>query len=104
MRRTSKICTFCPGKTPVGRYFLPRKTGHESGWIYVCESCAKTFGQYQHVEYFEHRGTVKSECVHEWRKKSLVTQEGGYDEMICQKCGTITKRHGLGQDFNSSNK
>ena len=33
---------------------------------------------------------------HQWEKKSLVTQKGGYDEMRCTICGAIGRRYGLG--------
>ncbi|WP_413460715.1 hypothetical protein [Herbaspirillum huttiense] len=88
----------------VGKYFLPKTAGGcESGWMAVCGSCADTFGRYHKIEYFELRGEAPgNECAHQWEKKSLVTQTGGYDVMICRKCGTETQRFGLGQSFHAN--
>jgi hypothetical protein len=32
---------------------------------------------------------------HDWIKKSLVTEKGGYDIYICSNCKATGKRHGL---------
>jgi hypothetical protein len=32
---------------------------------------------------------------HNWKKKSLVTEKGGYDNYQCQDCGVTGKRWGL---------
>ena len=42
------------------------------------------------------RGQVKQK--HNWDKKSLVTERGGYDKMICLNCGATGKRYGLGNN------
>lgn len=41
---------------------------------------------------------VSSQNVrHVWKKKSLVTEKGGYDNYICEACGATGKRHGLSE-------
>lgn len=40
------------------------------------------------------RGKTKQQ--HNWAKKSLVTEKGGYDKMVCTNCGATGKRYGLG--------
>lgn len=37
------------------------------------------------------------DCAHDWAKHSMVTQDGGYDWMMCSICGCFGKRFGLGQ-------
>ena len=34
---------------------------------------------------------------HDWKKKSLVTEKGGYDKYQCSLCGATGKRFGLAQ-------
>ena len=37
-----------------------------------------------------------SKCyAHKWEKKSLVTERGGYDIMLCRLCGATGRRYGL---------
>lgn len=40
---------------------------------------------------------------HQWEKKSLVTQPGGYDIMVCKNCGVTGKRYGLSQSVKIDN-
>jgi hypothetical protein len=99
MLRSLKKCTFCGPEVPaVGKYFLPRHAGCESGWMAVCDTCAETFKVYHHIQYFEPPAVDGNACPHEWDKKSLVTQPGGYDAMICKKCGDLGRRGALGAD------
>ena len=98
-RRNLKQCTFCGPDVPsVGKYFLPRRAGCESGWIAVCDTCANTFKVYHSIQYFGAQVVIAKDCQHVWNKKSLVTQPGGYDKMICDRCGELGRRHGLGAE------
>lgn len=43
-------------------------------------------------------GSTKQEGGdHNWEKRSLVTEVGGYDRMECKACGCEGRRYGLGQ-------
>lgn len=96
-RRSLKHCTFCgPDLIAVGKYYLRKEAHCESGWMAVCEDCATSFKRFHEIQYYSPRDVVTSDCQHTWNKKSLVTQPGGFDEMICDKCGQIGRRYGLG--------
>lgn len=64
----------------------------------VCDDCAVSFKRFHEIHYFTPREVVASDCKHKWDKKSLVTQPGGFDEMICTECGVTGKRFALGTE------
>jgi hypothetical protein len=50
------------------------------------------------VEDTDKKSQVSSQNVrHIWKKKSLVTERGGFDKYECEACGATGKRHGLSE-------
>lgn len=60
---------------------LPREAGCETGWVAVCQDCAKDFGRFHDVQYFKAQSSVQDDakCENDWDKRNLITQPGGYD-------------------------
>lgn len=105
-RRDLSICSsyscIDQAKAAVGKYWLPRRSGCESGWFAVCEDCARAFAPNQSIEYYDSRKDEpepgNANCSHVWDKRNLVTLPDGTDDMVCAKCGAEAKRRTLG-DF-----
>ena len=45
---------------------------------------------------FKHQRSKNIKHVHNWTKKTLVTERGGFDKMECTNCGATGKRYGMG--------
>ena len=100
-RRKMSECFDCPGEPAVGKYHLPRRTNCLSGWFPVCEFCAKAYSRWHTIEYYpgcepKPEANGDPDCDHQWDKASLVTEVGGYDRMVCTRCGATGKRYAVG--------
>ncbi|MDF9399204.1 hypothetical protein [Vibrio sp. 1180_3] len=103
----ARDCELCGGSKPIGKYFTEPAEDCVSDWWRVCKNCAEMVeGQGYEVHYYKAHlkktgktplTTEQRECSHEWIKHSMVTLEGGYDWVKCQRCGCFGKRYGVGQ-------
>lgn len=64
---------------------------------WVVESFNNSLKPNEHPREILHvrNSSIKGPILHNWKKKSIVTEKGGYDIYQCSNCGALGKRHGL---------
>ncbi|MCG8313826.1 MAG: hypothetical protein MI976_11465 [Pseudomonadales bacterium] len=96
-----RLCELC-GDKAVGKYLVEQENDNVGGWVKVCRAC-KPMVEMQgfEVEVYKYCKGLEPvqfivDCDHDWKKYSLVTEDGGFDWMKCNTCGWFGKRYGLG--------
>lgn len=106
-----KKATQDPDAEAIAEYRIPPETNDPpTGWQPICDRCVPTIRGSQYGRsirpldgYEDHPlftdgedDEVEHECEDPtWTKRSLVTEDGGFDWVRCDDCQIWAKRHGI---------